>query len=61
MNASKKASNSLRSLGEQDITDDFKNMLEKFVLDLYYKKSQFTYVDIYFPGNFPEEILAWRM
>ena len=34
MNASKKVSNSLRSLGEQDITDDFKNMLEKFVLDL---------------------------
>ena len=61
MNASKKVSNSLRSLGEHDITDDFKNMLEKFVLDLYYKKKQFTYVGIYFPGNFPEEILAWRM
>ena len=38
MNASKKVSNSLRSLGEQDITDYVKNGLEKFVLDLYYKE-----------------------
>ena len=34
MNASKKVSNSLRSLGEQDITDDVTNGLEEFVLDL---------------------------
>ena len=39
MNVSKKVFNLLKSLGEQDITDDVKNGLEEFVLDLYCKET----------------------
>ena len=63
INSPKKVSNSLWSLGEQDIIDNVKNRLEQFILDLYCKErpaevNLHPYVGTYFLGNFSEEILA---